>query len=61
MNPDLGPYCLQLQPTKVHKQMREQRTIDVNGGLKCCLLKMCAAYNQINPRLLLIIMDANTI
>ena len=32
MNPDLGPYCLQLRRTKVHKHMREQAKIDVNGG-----------------------------
>ena len=32
INPDMGPYCLQLQPIKVHKQMREQTTIDVNDG-----------------------------
>ena len=31
MNPDLDPYCLQLQTSKVHKQKREQTTIASNS------------------------------
>ena len=29
---DPGQYCLQIQVTKVHKQLRHKTTISVNGG-----------------------------